>query len=918
MKKFTNLLFIFITCFSTLFAENEYLITKKSLSSGKTITFAGRTFTVGKNVFSSLNDINNLDAGSKIFCDAGDYTENVTISVPNITLLGSNAFGDERSNTRSNEESVIKGTLTVNADGLTINGFTFTENGCVVNNTATASAPVDGFNFVYNNVYGSSLKKSRSIAVVKLGTAFSGSDANNAEAHRRYKNINIAHNTFKGNKTANANFIVLSGSYGYTNICDNAFNDGGMSIILNNAQNDIDITNNSFKNVGGFDRTNGSTTGEFSIFLYYIAFSNSTLVNIKNNTFDACNGQSTLYAPIRFFQGDGNNPKLEPKNCRINLKYNTFQNISNPKDAPSSNTSFNYVFYANKNYTSPAIVDTRHNRFDNTEYCMGILQQPEGDSQERYFASSTELFDFATSKGTTLSYYLNPVGDEVKKLNLTGSNRVAQSFDIDDTTGDIYFVQICPNSQSGLKLKAQEPLMVTRYYKNSSGKMAQQKMYLDHAGHGSNMAVCRYKGTLYIATGGDSYDKNTTPANTSGVMSRACCVFPFVAGATADLATSSFTYKSKKYTINKFINKFGRNWQYPAIDRDNRLFCERSSKGNTIYFEVYDLDEVFTKWSDAEPINIIPVKKQTAPVYTSSNTDNNFPKLDKGFQTWPPQGFTISGDYIYHLEGVGRNTDGAASQNGKTIPTIMVHAFNWKTGKLGYRKPILKSTILNLDDGEPEGVKIHRDSEGRAHMIISLVSGKSGFRKANLFYYTLNSEKGLSRSIAKGEITTDASSINFTSSEGEAMQQTLSFTRSMQTGEPTFCISGNNADMFSLTCDKTGELITKNKLTVTYTPKNIEGSHNAKLRISSPNSADVIVNLNGKNNKPSSVSSIANNSPRLIVTTDKRIISTDETDIITIYNTLGQQITGRLNPDIYIVKATDISGKTFTHKIIIK
>ena len=140
----------------------------------------------------------------------------------------------------------------------------------------------------------------------------------------------------------------------------------------------------------------------------------------------------------------------------------------------------------------------------------------------------------------------------------------------------------------------------------------------------------------------------------------------------------------------------------------------------------------------------------------------------------------------------------------------------------------------------------------------------------------------------------------------------------MQTGEPTFCISGNNADMFSLTCDKTGELITTNKLTITYNPQGNEDTHSAKLRISSPNAGDVIVNLNAKNNKLSSVSSIANNSPRLIVTTDKRIISTDETDIITIYNTLGQQITGRLNPGIYIVKATDVSGKTFTHKIIIK
>ncbi len=917
MKKFITSCVILMVSSVAVYADNCYLLTNRNINNGEKVQYAGQTFTAGENILFSLNDINNVNEGAKIYFEPGDYTDDVTITVSDITLFGANAFGDDRASSRKNSESVIKGAITINADNLTVNGFTFTGNGCVTNSSATASDPICGLSFIYNKVYGSSLKKDRSIAVLRLGKAYTGNDANNAEVHRRYKNITVAHNTFSGNETATANFVVLSGTFGNTSVTDNTFDDGGMSVIVNNAQNKIDITNNIFKNVGHFDRTIGSTTGEFAVFLNYIAYSNSTTVNIQNNVFDTCNGQSKLYAPIRFFQGDGNNPKLEPKNCRINLNYNVFKNISSPKSAPSSATEYNYVFYANKNYTSPAVVDSRHNRFDNTEYCIGIIQQPKGDSQSRYFASSTELFDFATSKGTTIEYYKDPVGNEVKKLKLTGSTRVAQSFDIDDTTGDIYFIQICPNSSSGLNLKAQEPLMVTRYYKNSSGKMAQQKMYLDHAGHGSNMAVCKYGGTLYIVTGGDSYDSTTTPSS-SGVMSRACCIFPFVAGATADLAKSSFTYNNKKYTINKFVNKFGRNWQYPAVDRDNRLFCERSSKGNTIYFEVYDLDEVFAKWSDAEPINIIPVVKQTDPKYSSSSTENNFPTLDKGFQTWPPQGFTINGDYIYHLEGVGRNTDGAVTQNGKTIPTIMVHVFNWKTGKLAYRKPILKNIVLNLDDGEPEGVKIHRDSKGRAHMIVSLVTGAAGNRKANLFYYSLNEETGLARTISKPSVKVSANSLNFVSSEGEAVRQDVTFTRENQIGTHTYCLSGENADLFSVTCDNVGELVTKNKLTVTYSPGNNSGRHTAKLRISTPFANDVIITLNAQNDKTTGVGNANISKPGIIVTQDRQILPADDDTSINIYNLVGMEVSGNLTPGIYIVKITSGEKVSDVRKIVIK
>ena len=899
-----------LVLFAFTSAAKDYLVTNRSVAVGEKVQYVSRTFTGGDNILSSLQQIPNVaETGDNFYFEPGDYYGNVTIATPKVSLLGANANREDRTSTRISE-SVIRGTITVNASGVLINGFAFTGAGCVTNTSATPSAPIDGFNFAYNKVYGSTVAKERFSAVLRLGVGYTGNDAKNANAHRRYNNVGIRHNTFEGSASAVSNFVVVSGSYGSLNINDNTFTDGGTSICVANAQNTVNIRFNNFKNVGSLSRTIGSVTGEFCIFLEYLAYANSTTVNIQSNVFDNCNGQSSMYCPIRFFQGDSSTPILTPQNCRVNVNYNLFLNKTK-----HSSANYNYVFYGNDSYNTPAVVDTRFNRYSNSEYCMGNIKQPKGDSASRYFASSTELFDFASSKGTTLDYYTNAAGGQMKDFNISASTRVAQSFDIDDTTGDIYFAQICPNSQSGLSLGSDEPLAITRVYKNSSGGVSQQRMYLDYAGHGSNMAVCKYNGTLYIITGGNSLDSSTTPSY-NGIKCQACSFVPFVAGAVADCRKNSFTYGGKTYTINYFKNKFGRNFQYPTIDRDNRLYCERSTSGD-VYYGVYDLDEVFTKWSDAEPLNVVAVKKLTNKT-TYVDDSSNIDELDKGFQTWDHQGFTISGDYIYHCEGVGRNNSAAATKDGKKIPTIMLHVFNWRTGELAYRKPVMKGTILALDDGEPEGVKVHRDSKGRPHLLLGVVTGASGNRKANIFRYSLDETAGLNSKIKQAVITASTSAMNFVSTDGGEKTATFTITRSSFYGTPTFTRSGEDADNFSVTCDKTSWLTAKNTVTVTYKPDARKKEHTAKLRVSSAYAKDYIITLTGRNDSFTAVESVEEDDAALFtISADKEIVPQENCEDLQVFDLTGRPVSGSLTTGIYLVKAS-ANGRSTVKKIAIR
>lgn len=818
-------------------AANSYYV-GSAATAGSSVSYRGTTFTSGVTAFADLKSLMSARpaSGSTVYVDAGTYGDAVTIDVPGLTLLGANAYCDARSANRTAAESAISGELNVTADNVTVNGFRFTGAGCVSNSTATNVAPMSGLTFVYNVADGSSLPRSNSQSILHLGAYYTGTDAATDAAMGRYRNITVSHNDFNGRRnTANQPYVVwIAGSAGTTVVEDNRFDGGGTSVSLINTTGNARVDGNIFTNVGDTLAAAGSAKGEFCIRLFYVGVDKSaTDISVCRNSFDKCQGQSSLYPLIRFFNGDKSNAGVKPQNTVIHLNYNSFKR--KPKH---SSQTYNYVFYANKDYTSGAIVDARFNQFDNSDYAMGMIQQPYESSQTRYFGGSTTLFRFPSSYGTTMDYYKDPLNNEIKALQLK-SDRVAQSFDVDDTTGDIYFIQICPASQSsGRDLKGEEPLCVTRYYKTTEGTMRKQYMYLQYAGHGSNMAVCRMNdGKLYIFTGGNSLD----PPKATRVMSRACCIFPFVAGATADLTKTSFTYNSKTYKIRQFTNHFNRSWQYPTVDRDNRLYAERQSKSKVVYFAIYDLDDVFNNVNKARPIKVIPFPYGCNPATTGALAG-----FDEGFQTWPPQGFTVYGDYIYHFEGVGQDNDKAITYNSKKIPTVVVHAHNWRMDRFAYRTPVLRSAVINTFSGEPEGVKLHRDKSGRPHMLMGIVSGKAGARRANIFDFAPNSVSGYSYTLEKASTTSTSASLSFVC-QGlkETDRQTLTLEHDRLTAAPQIVITGPDADCFSIG-GSVGPLVTASTHEITFTPKKGQDNYKAAVRISSPNAADLIIPLTGK------------------------------------------------------------------------
>ncbi len=898
-----QLLFTAISLLTCIAAHPADYLISPSWQSGDTKTIHGVTFTRGAdNVFTSYAALiaSGIADGSTIHFDAGTYADAFTVAADNVTLLGYNAFRTTASGTRLSDESAITATVTVTADGVTINGFRLTANGKVNVTAGTYAAPQRDFTFIYNDVTASTLKRDTSDGIVRVGTYHKGSEAAVAANTRHHENVTISHNSFTGSSANLAGFVLVAGSFGNTTVTDNTFNDGGTSVSLMNTQGYVAVKNNNFKDVGKPLR---DTNGEFCLRLYYIAQAGSTTVDVMNNVFDGCDGQKSVYPCIRFYNGDGSSsaPTLTTSDCLININYNTFLNKTKVlADSPK----YNYVFY--NRYNPEAKVNFRFNRYDCSEYAMGQSTQPWETSTSTYFASATGLFDHAASKGTTLSYYKDPAGNDVSAVKLK-STRVAQSFDIDDVTGDIYFIQICPNSESGLSLSAEEPLCVTRYYKNSSGTMSQQYMYLDNAGHGSNMAVCNIGGTCYIFTGGNS-------DYTTKVRSRACAIFPFVSKATADLSKSSFTYGGKTYDIKLFRNQWGRNWQYPTVDRDNNLYVERETLNGVVYVAFYNLDDVFNNVNDATPIKVIEIPYDSNPYSSSDSSLQGFVSKDTGFQTWPAQGFGVSGDYVYFLEGVGEEDSDAVTYSSAKIPTVMFHVINWRDDKFAYRKPTVRKAIIGLTHGEPEGVKFHRDSNGRTHMLVGIASGASGARRANIFDFspaqqsdptvaTVDKSTCLHYSLTSTSISSTVSSLSFSSEDGSSESRDLTVGYTYPSGEATYHIAGPDAQCFSVSGTPSA-FATSETLTVTYRPTDQRDSHQARLIVSSPTATSLKVDLDGSQSITSSVNAIGDDrGDGGLKVTDGTVRFPDGATAACLYNLQGQPMaTTAPGPGLYVAR----------------
>ena len=154
MKKLLSLMLILFMCIANTSAAT-YLISNKATNSGATITHNGITFTVGSTAFADFTSFlgANIIANSTVYVASGTYSGDITVATEGLTFLGNNAFSDWTV-TRA-AESVITGTIKINASNVTINGFKFTEGGRIESTSGTNAAPLSGIKVLYNYFTGS-------------------------------------------------------------------------------------------------------------------------------------------------------------------------------------------------------------------------------------------------------------------------------------------------------------------------------------------------------------------------------------------------------------------------------------------------------------------------------------------------------------------------------------------------------------------------------------------------------------------------------------------------------------------------------------------------------------------------------------------------------------------------------------------
>lgn len=854
-------------------------------------------FRVGQTAFSTVDaafnqvrsDISNgYTVSTRVFFAPGTYSGfEITEDMHDVEFYGSNYFCDQYES-RNYGESYITGQITVSAGNITINGFCFTGKGCIRNESASSSSPLYGVKIIYNKFVDTSLVGTNQDALVYFGHAYRPMSTikgttDPAAGCNRYNGITISHNRFEGKQADyQPDCIQLAGTYGdAVNVTDNYFKDGGTSINMFNNQGQFNIEHNRFVNVGaGLKKayagsTGGSdASGQFCIRLYYISPNNDGLNGyIRYNSFENCQGQSGIYSLIRFWDSDSEGTH-HAQNCKLYINHNTF------KGKTQTNGNYNYVFYGSAATCENTLVDWRFNEFDNSEYCFGIIKTTGNATAGKYFAGSSGHFRFESSTGTTLgiygdtgSYKENDVtkkftygrpidftlGKSISKWkfganSLTTANSVAttvvQSSDIDYISGDLYTVNECNQTTNAfIKENANQSSLIKNssnvimFFSKVSGS-TQEHMYVGYGSHGSNMAVTRHNGNVLLATGSGCSYTGSTPTKVT--------FFQWVKDEFLDLAAHKYGFGTNSYEIfdlNNNWNTWGGTHPYPSIDNDNRLLVVRTRiEGSGDHFTVFDLDEVFANPNTVKPIRDVFVAEHTKKITGSSRAFFN--TADLGFKTWSDQGFTISGDYIYTYEGNGKSGYSGTPTPTDSKATLIQNVINWRTGEYVARTAMLSHTILDdmctgYDTGEPESLKIHRDSDGRPFMMCGIVSGASGARSYSLFCYRQKSVAGQGQemTIPINAINPNQSGIHLTS-VGETTSSDVSAAIDKNVRNVTATVTGIDAKCFKVE-HTAGEAPydTNHSYRVSFVPDQKKNSYSARLRLSAPNAADVYVPL---------------------------------------------------------------------------
>ena len=947
MKHKVSILLLLLLCAISSNAES-YLISSKATVKGSPITHDERWFVVGKNAFPDFESLfeAEIEENSNVYVADSTYSGDITISIPNLTLLGNNAFSDWTTTRKA--ESVITGTIYVNAPNVTINGFKFTGNGRILSTSATNANPLSNIKVLHNYFTGSILKRDAHNAVVKLGEMITNENVNDISSQCRYKDCEISHNHFEGDATHYPNCIGIGGAFGTTTILDNYFYDGGTSVHMANVQGSLNIKYNVFKNVGKttFTAPNGGLKGDFCIAIYRSAFANSTTANIAANEFNGCYGQEGTFALIRVFHGSGTTG-VNPVNYRVNINENTFKNkVSVYPNASHKLAGSNFLLYHDDDTGKDVKFNISGNHFDNRFYKLSWVTLDDGQGMREVYADQFTRFYF----GDAMSDFTNSfIGEDVsyhaKKVDLKEVT-VLQSFDIDPLTGDMYFIQkMGSNSNTEYNNKYgfntnHDGLCVTRVpCTNIDGHKYTystniESMNIGYGGHGTNICAVRDKqGELWIWGGGNAQvnennDKSATTAR-----------FQFKKDTDINLNVSSDNDKVKVFNVLDAGN------EYPACDETSRLLCVYTTTSSEHTYHIYDLD-------DALEGKQTLIKEFKVTVGQDKRTFNN----DNGYNTWPLQSFDINGDYIYVLEGAPKNTDGNIKDG---EPTIVVTLYNWRTNTCVYRAYLDYGRMTGLTYGEPQGLVIRHDKYGHANLYIALVNGDTGARKVNVFKFIIDYFTGYDATTGKATIigkdtdtaahfkgdfpsmnyACNANSLSFTTeSADESISQKITINNGTYVfGEWHGIVSGPDSYAFSVSIDKNNAFSKSVSATVTFKPDShntTKRSFNASLRLFSPNASsnvesnDIVIPLTGSYS--GTQTNIENNTinEEPIIKIENKILTIENVEVedIYIYSTTGALMAhgngnsidlSNLN-GMYIVNFIATNSIPHSSKIIVK
>ena len=941
--------------FATYTNAAQYLISPEATTAGSTITHKGNDFIVGTNAFSTftaLADIT-LEENSIVYVAPGTYSTDATFTTAGLTFLGNNAYQDWT--VTRNEESIITATINIEASNITINGFKFTENGRLVSKNATNTAPFSNIKIIYNVVSGATLQRTKSYAVFHIGNRAAGTTAPTEVAHRRYKDCEIAHNYFVGDDTHYSNNIQLAGSFGTTQIYDNYFYYGGTSVLIDNAQGDIKVFNNVFKNVGASTTASpdGETAGDFCVALMRSAYANSTTLYIQSNEFDGCYGQGSYFCPIRIFPGSSTN-LVDPVNLRVHINYNTFKKLTASVPTNNAQAGETLILYADKSTSKNIRFNLAHNHYDNRFYKYAYVTLDDGLGQREIYASQFARFRFGGDYSTFGTSVLNGVQVTNHATNVTlGDNTVLQSFDIDPKTGDMYFQQVMNGTRTttynnlyGFTNGNHEPLVVTRVpctaidgyaYTYSSSV---ESMEVGKAGHGTNMCLVRdSNGELWIWAGGKAEDNGTEDDKSTSTAR-----FKFKKGTDINFDGTGNTDSGVIYfDVNNSSN------EYPAVDENSRLLCVRTTSSSKNTYHIYNLDDA---------LNGIKTKYKKVVLnkldYAQSDINS-----DNGYLTWSFQSYDICGDYIYMLEGVS-NLANNSTESGK--PPLIISTYNWRTEQWVERHRLNYGRI-NDTYGEPEGFVVKPDEYGHVNAYVVVAVGNSGARKANVYKFVIDyhrqwdSTTGAAVTIGTDtkvisnfsnfanypeddpaiSFSTDVQQINLVAATtSENPQQTVTITNANYLhGQWHGTITGTDADAFEVSISDNTPFSTTATATVTFKPDDKRSNYTAVLRLHSPlatsnvESNDIVIPIVAKNEDTTvgiGATTLPDCDPVVIVNGNNINISGIDVESTDIYSTCGKligsytgnHITHNITTGIYIIAITDTYGNPYTQKVIIQ